>query len=105
MGRQVSTQPPHSIASLASCKDVLVGVTGCLQWQFVFCQKFLKAGIAPQRVESWFDRENHHRPIPFLISLLQIVEGRVFLVESKVNDSKVVSGDEIVLRFLLQTLE
>ena len=46
------------------------GMFGQLQWQSAFCQKFLKAGIAPKRIESRFDRENHHRPIPFLISLL-----------------------------------
>jgi hypothetical protein len=74
-----------------------------LQWQSTFSQEFLKAGIVPYWVEAGFDCENHHCPIPFEISLLQIVQGRFFLVEGDVNDSQVVSGDPIALRFLFQT--
>src|SRR5438094_3941070 len=68
-------------------QELVARMTGRLQWQSAFCQKFLKTVTASKRVESRFNRENHHRSIQFRISRLQIVQGRVFLFEGHVNDS------------------
>ena len=67
--------------------------------------QLLKARIRAQRIEAGFDRENHNGPIPFLIRRLEIVQRFLLLVESEANHGEVISGDEIMLGFFLQTSE
>ena len=72
---------------------------GQLRLQAHLTQQFLKARIGAQRIETRFDREHHHCPIPLLIRFLQIVQSCVLLPESQVNDGQVIGRDEVALRF------
>src|SRR5438034_10810051 len=62
-------------------QELVARMTGRLQWQSAFCQKLLKTVNAVKQVEPRFNRQNHYRPIPFLLSYLHKVHGHNFHVE------------------------